>query len=106
MPDGSTLTADNVRSFNNYPLADQIGAIKAQIAVLESRLDDLRAQLVANGGSDAGELFDASISAESVRTSLDRKRLERDLGETFVAKYLTFSTVRGRLIVTAKLVGT
>lgn len=112
MPHDTTIPADAldlasriigpVLAISNHPIADQLGVLAAWEAAIETRRKELRAQVEAAGGRVEGTLFDAAIGAESVRTTVDRKAIEKDLGEAAVARWLKFTSCAGRLCVTPR----
>ena len=68
-------------------IVDQLGAIKAQIASLEEAESALKARLVASGQTEIdGTLFRATVR-QSERWTLDRKLVEKDMGEDFVTAH-------------------
>ena len=63
---------------------------------LGGRQDDdpvlrLAAELVRRGADVEGMMFRSTIVAETSVTTLDRAAIERDMGETWIAKYLKWS---------------
>lgn len=91
-----------VASLGNQPVADQLGVLRAWKKAIEARMADLRVEVVAAGGTVAGELFEASVGDDYVRTTVKRKELEADLGELVVRKYLKFTPCDGALTITAR----
>ena len=68
--------------FHNLPtgaLVDQLGAVKARIADLETREKALRDELIRRGGDAAGAAYSASIT-QAVRWTLDTKALKAEMG--------------------------
>lgn len=100
--DTAMRIAAPIAAIHNAKVADQLGYLRAWERAIQNRIEELRGQIV--GGHAEGDLFEASVGAPSVRSTIDRKRLEADIGEAGVAKYLKFSTCAGRLTVTAKRV--
>jgi len=73
-------------------LADRVGELKAAQADINDELARLKDQLAKSGESEAeGCLFRVTLSAASCSTILDRKAIERDMGEAWIAKYLKWS---------------
>src|SRR5262252_6119936 len=61
-------------------LADELGALKAEIAVLEGREKALRDELLRRGLAEVeGELFAATIT-NAVRWTLDSKAVKAEMG--------------------------
>src|SRR5689334_7398229 len=73
----------SISPLHNLPpvqLADQLGALKTQIAQLEVREKALRDELLRRGISDVeGALFSATIT-EAVRWTLDTKTVKAEMG--------------------------
>src|SRR5689334_14243923 len=72
--------------FHNLPageVADQLGAIKTEIAELEAREKTLRDELIRRGEREVdGALFSATVS-DSVRWTLDAKAVRAEMGESW-----------------------
>jgi hypothetical protein len=61
-------------------LADELGAIKSDLADLKSREDALRGELIRRGVSEIeGSLFRATVS-EATRWTLDVERVKSEMG--------------------------
>jgi hypothetical protein len=61
-------------------LADELGAIKSDLADLKSREDALRGELIRRDVSEAeGALFRATVT-EATRWTLDTERLKSEMG--------------------------
>ena len=101
MPDNTTATvphsfATTAISYAGDPatmgeLADRVGELKAAKADLDAYLERLKSLFVASGRDEAeGVLFRVVLGTESVATTVDRKAVERDMGESWIAKYLKF----------------
>jgi hypothetical protein len=78
------LTAvPSVSPFHNLSagaLADELGAIKSDLADLKAREDALRTELIRRGVSEAeGALFRATVS-EATRWTLDTDRVKSEMG--------------------------
>jgi hypothetical protein len=71
---------------HNLPLpalVDEFGALKAQIAELETREKALRTELIDRGSSVAdGTLYSASIT-EAIRWTLDAKAVRSEMGDAW-----------------------
>ena len=90
----ATATVAEISPLNNIPagdLADQNGRLGAEIAALEARRKAVAAELVRRGADVEGMMFRSTIVAETSVTTLDRAAIERDMGETWIAKYLKWS---------------
>jgi hypothetical protein len=78
-------------------LADELGALKADIADLKAREDALRAELISRNLPEAeGALFRASIT-EALRQSLDTERVRNEMGTAWCdarSKIAVVTTVR------------
>lgn len=114
MPDGSSTTIPPFTfrvgeiSYRSDPvtpgeLADRVGDCKAAIADLDAYIGRMRDWLEASGLSCAeGALFRVTITADSRQSTIDRKKLEADLGEVKLRKYLKWSARKGSFLCTAK----
>jgi hypothetical protein len=79
--------------FNSVEAVDELGNIKAQIAVLEKREKSLTEALKATGNdSFEGTLWDCTVS-RSERETVDTKSLRADLGEDIIKDYVRTSQV-------------
>jgi hypothetical protein len=78
-------------------LADELGALKADIADLKAREDALRAELINRGLPEAeGSLFRATVT-EALRQSLDTERVRNEMGTAWCdarSKVAIVTTVR------------
>ncbi len=84
-------------------LADRVGELKAAKAEIEGYIDHLRELFAASGRAEAeGALFRVALGAESEAATIDRKAIERDMGESWIAKYLKWSRRAGAFTCTAK----
>ena len=64
-------------------LADQLGALKAEIAALEDREKDLRDELIHRGGAEIeGAAYRATVS-DAVRWTLDAKAVRGEMGDAW-----------------------
>ena len=64
-------------------LADELGAVKSDLADLKSREDALRGELIRRGVSEAeGALFRATV-IEATRWTLDVDRVKSEMGATW-----------------------
>lgn len=73
----------SVSPFHNLPagdLADRLGALKAEIADLETREKALRDELIRRGAAEVeGALFRVTV-ADAVRWTLDTKTVKAEMG--------------------------
>jgi hypothetical protein len=73
----------SVSPFHNLSagdLADELGAVKSDLADLKSREDALRGELIRRGVSEAeGALFRATVT-ETTRWTLDTDRVKSEMG--------------------------
>jgi len=85
MPKAPAIIASS-NPFHNLSagqLADQLGALKADIADLETREKQLRDELVRRGLSEVeGNLFRATIS-EAVRWTIETAKVKEEMGEAW-----------------------
>lgn len=91
MPDThiATITTLRPRKPTLGDLVDLLGDLKAQIADLEVEERTIMEKLKTAGkDSVEGRRYRATISAESCRSTIDRKAIESDMGEAWLAKYL------------------
>jgi hypothetical protein len=66
-------------------LADEVGAVKAQISDREGRLEALKAEAVRRGLREAdGQLFRITLSEPTTGQRLDGKLLREVFGDSFV----------------------
>ena len=80
---------------NVHPV-DELQAIREEIKIMQSRADELRDQLLAEGADLKGDQYTAKI-VPGVRETLDRKAIEEAFGEAAVAPFLkktSFKTVK------------
>ena len=74
-------------------LADQLGAVKAEIAALEEREKNLRHELIGRGVPEAqGSQFSACVQ-EGIRWSLNIPTVRSEMGETWFNARCRQSTV-------------
>jgi hypothetical protein len=73
-------------------LADMHGQLGAEIAALEARRKEIAAEMIRRGVQHIeGDLFETTIVAEAMVANIDRKAIERDMGESWLAKYLKWT---------------
>ena len=73
-------------------LANMHGRLGAEIAELEARRKAIADELIARGIYQAeGDLFESTIVGETMVANIDRKATERDMGESWIVKYLRWS---------------
>lgn len=85
----------DVKLPNIHP-ADELSAVREEIAILEKRADQLRDQLLAEGADLVGDMYTAFIQANK-RETLDRKAITEAFGEAAVAPFVkttNYSTVK------------
>lgn len=75
------------KELRNIHPADELSAVREEIKILESRADELRDQLLADGASLEGDQYLAHI-IPSKRESLDRKAITEAFGEAAVAPFV------------------
>ena len=75
-----------ISAFHNLSagdVADQLGAVKAEIADLEDRERNLRDELIRRGGAEIdGTLYRATIT-DAVRWMLDANAVHSEMGEAW-----------------------
>lgn len=74
------------RLVNIHP-ADELSAVREEIAILEKRGDVLREALLKEGANLKGDSYTATILSQS-RESLDKKALIEAFGEAAIAPYV------------------
>jgi hypothetical protein len=73
-------------------LADIHGQLSAEIATLEARRKEIAAEMIRRGVQHVeGDLFETTVVAEAMVANIDRKAIERDMGESWLAKYLKWT---------------
>jgi hypothetical protein len=73
-------------------LADIHGQLGAEIAELEARRKAVAVELMARGVQHVeGDLFEATVVCETMVANIDRKAIERDMGESWLTKYLKWT---------------
>jgi len=80
---------------NIHP-ADELSAVREEIAILQKRADELRDQLLEESANLEGDQYTAFIYP-GVRETLDRKATTEEFGEKAVAPFLkstVFKTVK------------
>ena len=83
-------------ALTNIHPADELSAIREEIAILEKRKDELRDQLLAEGADLNGDQYTAVIQP-GARETLDKKALIEAYGEKAIAPYIKktdFKTVK------------
>ena len=84
-------------------LADRVGKLRAAEADLKKEIDRLREMFVASGQREAeGALFRVSLGAEAMQSTVDRKALENEMGERWLARFLKWSPRAGAFTCTAR----
>jgi len=85
----ATANIVSVSPYNNLPagdLADQLGAVKAEIAALQDREKNLRDELIRRGVSECqGAAFGASIT-EGIRWTLNTQAVKTEMGLAWVRR--------------------
>ncbi len=100
MPKAPAILAPvpSVSPFHNLSdgdLVDQLGAIKAELADVKAREDELKAQLIARGLPEAeGALFRATVS-QGVRWTLDVERVRAEMGAAWCDQRSKVASVTG-----------
>ena len=77
---------------NIHP-ADELFEVRAEIAILQKRADELRDKLLQADASLKGDMHTAFITSQS-RETLDKKALIEAFGEAAVAPYVKSSTYK------------
>ncbi|MGD9616428.1 MAG: hypothetical protein AB7H90_04650 [Alphaproteobacteria bacterium] len=73
-------------------LADEHGRLGAEIAALEARRKEIAAELIRRGAASIdGELFTATVVSEAMVANIDRKAIEEEMGEAWIARFLKWS---------------
>jgi hypothetical protein len=73
-------------------LADMHGRLGAEIAELEARRKAIAEEMIARGVPRIeGDLFESTVVGETMVANIDRQAIERDMGESWLAKYLKWS---------------
>jgi hypothetical protein len=84
-------------------LADRVGKLKAAKAEIEAQIERMRDLFAASGQADTeGALFRVALGAESQVATIDRAAIERDMGESWLRKYLKWSRRAGSFTCIAK----
>ena len=77
------FTLSAYHNLSTGDLADQLGAVKAEIAALEEREKNLRHELIRRGVSESqGAAFSAQIT-EAIRWTLNTPTVKAEMGETW-----------------------
>lgn len=85
----------NVELPNIHP-ADELAAVREEIAILEKRADQLRDALLAEGADLNGDMYTAFIQPNK-RETLDRKAITEAFGEAAIAPFVkttNYNTVK------------
>lgn len=102
----SAATTRETSQFHNIDtadLADMHGRLGAEIAALEARRAAIAAELIARGVPRvAGGVFESTVIGETMTAHIDRKAIERDMGESWLAKYLRWSRRRASIRTTPR----
>jgi hypothetical protein len=93
-----TKTAPNITEtspFHNLTAADLVdmhGQLGADIAELEARRKAIAAELVTRSVQHVeGNQFASTVVSEAMVATIDREAIERDMGESWLAKYLKWT---------------
>jgi hypothetical protein len=79
------------------------GTICAQIADLETRRKSIAAELIGRGVTQAdGALFHATVIPATSASTIDRKAVEKAMGEAWLNRFLKWSTRSGYVKTTAR----
>jgi len=99
LADRSRLNTAEARAaearINIHP-ADELSAVREELKILETRADELRALLLAEGANLKGDQYTANI-VPGVRETLDRKALTEAFGEEIIKPFVratNFKTVK------------
>ena len=91
----STLKTTETSLFHNLTSADLVdihGQLGAEIAELDARRKAIGAELVARGVQCVkGGQFESTVVSEAMVATIDREAIERDMGESWLAKYLKWT---------------
>lgn len=73
-------------------LADIHGQLGAEIAELEARRKAIASELTRRGVRHVkGDLFESTVVCEAMVANIDREAIERDMGESWLARYLKWT---------------
>lgn len=73
-------------------LADEHGRLGTEIAALEARRKEIAAEMIRRGAQHAeGDQFASTVVSEAMVATIDREAIERDMGESWLAKYLKWT---------------
>lgn len=89
--DRATSPATNSSATNRHPV-DQLAEVREQIRTLQDREKEIRDRILANPDDLAGDEFAARITTSDTAT-LDRKAIEKAMGEAWLAGFLKRSSV-------------
>jgi hypothetical protein len=89
----SKMTATSpFHNLETADLADIHGQLGAEIAALEARRKEIAAEMIRRGVQRAeGDLFESTVVCETMVASIDREAIERDMGESWLARYLKWT---------------
>lgn len=74
-----------LHGLSSAEIADEVGAVKAQISDREVKLDALKAEAVRRGLHEVeGELFRITLSPPGTQLRVDSKLLRQVMGDSFV----------------------
>jgi hypothetical protein len=94
MPKANTKTIETslFHNIDTAELADMHGRLGAEIAELEARRKAIADEMIARGIPRVeGGLFESTVVNETMVANIDRQAIERDMGESWLAKYLKWS---------------
>lgn len=97
------MKQERIAVIDNAAMVDELAALKATIAPLQERADDLVAVLKATGLDRIDGTLHTAVVSLSERETVNTKALRADLGEDIIAPYLSRSIVT-TLKVTARKV--
>jgi hypothetical protein len=84
--------ASQFHNMNTADLADMHGRLGVEIAELEVRRKAIAEEMIARGIPHIeGDLFESTVVSEAMVANIDRQAIERDMGESWLAKYLKWS---------------
>jgi len=91
----ATLNITETSHFHNVTtsdLADEHGRLGAEIAVLEARRKEVAVEMIRRGVQHVeGSQFESTVISEAMVATIDREAIERDMGESWLAKYLKWT---------------
>jgi hypothetical protein len=90
MPAKLTEDQRRLRGLTPSELADQVGALKADAADVESKIEAIKLEAIRRKLLSAdGSMFRITLSPPGESRRVDVKALRRDKGEKFLAPYTT-----------------